>query len=114
MTRAQEYVYDSAIEQKKLAKSEIKRLYKEFYKLKKDKTIPLHFGVLEGAMHTIGYWEGVKSWCGFVIDMLKKNEGEFSDFLHEQKMIELHNERMKKEMKEMFKDLRNDRTDDEK
>lgn len=113
MTRAQEHVYEQAVEQKELATTEIKRLYTEFYRLKKEVTEPNHFNVFEGAMHTIGYWEGVRSWCNFVIDMISKSDSGFEYYLHEQRMVELHNEQMKKEMREMFKDIDRDQLDNE-
>lgn len=104
MTKAQEYLIEGAKEQLALAEKEIPRLYKEFYEAKKSKQIFPE--VYEGMMHTIGYWEGVKSTCNSVIEMVQMTDQEFRNFEMEQEKIRLHNERTKEEILKSLKQIK--------
>ena len=102
LTKAQQYLVDGAKEQLVLAEKEIPKLYEEYYEAKKSKHV--FPDVYAGMMHTIGYWEGVKNTCNSVIEMTQMTDHQFRSFEMDQKIIQLHNEKMKEEILKSLKD----------
>ena len=102
--RALKHLHETAIERYQEAGKEIDNLYKEFYtqrksvhnfpEISKDQA----HEILQGMMHTIGYWEGVKQMCEFTIHMMELTNPEFEDYLREQERVKLYNEQMKEEL----------------
>ena len=112
MTEAQKYLLEAAREQLELAEKEIPKLYEEFWKAKKSREV--FPDIYEGMMHTIGYWEGVKNTCTSVIQFMEMDYRAFRDFEIEQEKIRLWNERVKEELLDSIKQIKeNDGTDNE-